>query len=36
MVLLLAACGDDETDVARVSFTQPADAATVAGASSSR
>jgi Domain of unknown function (DUF4399) len=31
MLLLLAACGDDEPDVARVSFTQPPDQATVAG-----
>ncbi len=31
MILLLAACGDEQTDGARVSFTQPADGATVAG-----
>jgi hypothetical protein len=31
MILLLAACGDDQTDIARVSFTQPAHDTTVAG-----
>jgi hypothetical protein len=31
MILLLGACGDDQTDIARVSFTQPADDTTVAG-----
>ena len=31
MILLPAACGDDETATARVSFTQPADDTTVAG-----